>query len=157
MGTIVGIYEESPPFPPEAVHPQAQRYGMHGVEFYAIGGQPDAQDAADKAALVRYAQAHRLKVEQAGFMFNGVRVPTDDHAIILLGLACETLADDEAVVFIDRGINYGEFNGATLRLMRKALAAFITKTFAVLGALLHEIYSDAVSSTQQIDEAAWPA
>ena len=130
---------------------------MHGIEVETIGGPPDSKEVAWKAHLVRYAQEKRFAIERDGFVFGGIRIATDDHAIVLLSLACETLADDELAPFIDNGINYGSFNGATLRLMRKGLAQFVAQSFDVLGALLPKIYSGEIATTQQIDEANWPA
>lgn len=156
-GTIVGIYEVVPPFPPTVIDPAAERYGMHGGFLDAIGGAPDTVEAAEKLRLVRYAQNKRFLVEQGGFSLDGLQIAMDDHAMVLTLLGAATMADTDTVLFIDKGINYGEFTGVQIRGMLAAMKGFLASSFTVLGTVLTGIVSGTITTTEEIDAAAWPS
>lgn len=156
-GTIVGIYEISPPFPATAIDPAAERYGMHGGFLDAIGGAPDEVEAAEKLKLVRYAQEKRYRIEQGGFTLDGLQIAMDDHATLLTLLGGATMSDTDTVMFIDKGVNYGEFTGLQIRGMLSAMKTFLASTFEVLGTVLAGIVAGTITTTAEIDAAAWPS
>jgi hypothetical protein len=60
-------------------------------------------------------------------------------------------------MFIDKGVNYGEFTGLQIRGMLSAMKTFLASTFAVLGTVLSGIVAGTITTTAEIDAAAWPS
>lgn len=154
--TIVGIYETDPPYPATVVHADAVRYGMHGGFIDATGGEPDTVVAADKLRLARYAQVKRDSVEEWGFMQDGLRIGMNEKSTVRTLLGAATLGDAETVTFIENGINYGNFTGVQVRAILEGMKDFMISTFTVLGTVLADIVSGTITTTAEIEAAAWP-
>lgn len=111
---------------------------------------------AQRAALVAYASNKRWEVEVGGFVWNGITVPTDDRAKLLILGASQTMDAADTAPLIIGGVNYGSLTGAQFKALNAAIVGHVQATFPVLGAILADIASNTVITTDEIDAAAWP-
>lgn len=162
------VYGDKPSFPATDQHPDAVRYGPYEIfdNTYwvdAIGDKPANDDVAKciNAAspftqLKRYAAAKRYEAENGGVSVNGIAVPTNDRAKLLILGAASSLADDDATPFIANGVNYGATTGVQFRAINTAIIGHVQASFAVLADVMVGIDAGSITTPEQIDAAPWP-
>jgi hypothetical protein len=104
-------------------------------------------------SLVEYACEARWRREVGGVVFNGLLIPTDDRAKLLILGAAQTLTGDAVAPFIANGVNYGMLTAGQFQAINAAVVAHVQSTFSVLATVLKGIESGAVISAAQIDAA----
>lgn len=109
--------------------------------------EPDGTD------LVAYATFKRWQKEVGGVTLNGVPVPTDDRAKLLILGAAQTMAVDDVAPLVISGVNYGEMSGAQFRAINAAVVAHVQATFPILAGVLEAITAGAITTTAAIDAA----
>ena len=107
--------------------------------------------------LVAYATDKRWRVETGGISFNGILVPTDDRAKLLLLGAATNMAPGSSAPLIVAGVNYGTLTDVQFKAINAAVIAHVQATFSVLASVLAAITAGTITTTQQIDFAAWPS
>mgnify|MGYP000935891103 CR=1 FL=1 len=123
---------------------------------------PDPQpEPPTVAELKAYAAEKRWQVEVGGVLVEvapgvSVPVPTDDRAKLLILGAAQTLTPDATAPFVAGGVVYGTLSGAQFVALHAAVVAHVQATFPVLAELITQIDAGTVTSTTQIDAAAWP-
>src|SRR4051812_22845361 len=68
---------------------------------------PDPAPAPPAVDLRAYASSKRWEVEIRGITVQGLSVPTDDRAKLLILGAAQTLGDSDEAPFVNAGVNYG--------------------------------------------------
>lgn len=129
-----------------------------------LDDRPAPTDAALSSALVTnsaaqlaaYAATKRWQVEVAGVVVNGIRVPTDDRAKLLLMGAATGMADGSSAPLIISGINYGTVTKAEFQAIYAAVTAHTQSTFPVLASVLDQIAQGTITTVDEIDAAGWP-
>lgn len=114
--------------------------------------EPLSPEAA-KAALVVYALNRRWMKEVGGVTINGIRVPTDDRAKLLLLGAAQSMADGSSAPLVVSGVNYGLMSKPQFQAINSAVVAHVQSTFPTLAAVLTDIASGTITSTTAIDGA----
>ena len=107
--------------------------------------------------LVAYSTDKRWRVETGGISFNGILVPTDDRAKLLLLGAATNMAPGSSAPLIVAGVNYGTLTDVQFKAINAAVIAHVQATFSVLASVLAAITAGTITTTQQIDFAAWPS
>ena len=107
--------------------------------------------------LMAYAALKRWQVETRGTMFNGILVPTDDRAKLLLLGASSGMADGSSAPLIVGNINYGMMTKAQFQAASSAVIAHVQATFPVLASAISGINASTITTTAQIDALSWPA
>ena len=154
---VLGVYEIDPPFPATAVHADAVRFYCNNVWVDHTGDRPTDQEVLNMSVLSRYAQEKRHRVEEGGFLHGNLRIAMDDEAMILTLIGAATMGDAETITFIENGINYGNFTGVQVRHILQDMKNFMASTFAVLGTVMADIMAGTITTTAEIDAAAWPS
>ena len=116
---------------------------------------PPLSPEGQRAALVAYATNKRWIVETGGVTVNGISVPTDDRAKLLLLGAAQSMADGTSAPMIVNGINYGVLPKAAFVAINTAVIAHVQRSFASLAAVLAAIEAGTITSTDQINAANW--
>ena len=138
----------------------------HGEHVYPQGGwhwfdSIDAakshfslpQSAPDGSDLAAYAAHKRWQVEVGGMIFNGINVPTDDRAKLLILGTAMTMAEDATAPFIISGVNYGMLSGAQFKAVNVAVVAHVRSTFPALASVLAAIEGGTIMTAEQVDAA----
>lgn len=116
--------------------------------------------APTKSDLENYLAQKRWEIETGGTVFNGMTIPTDDRAKILLEGAAEDLTDTETTSFKVNG-QWATLSGLTMRAVRNAMRAHIKACFAKEAEISSLINSDdpniQITTKAQIDAANWPS
>ena len=128
-------------------------------EYAALldGGVTIAPYVPPPVDLVAYATDKRWRVETGGISFNGILVPTDDRAKLLLLGAATNMAPGSSAPLIVAGVNYGTLTDVQFKAINAAVIAHVQATFPVLASVLAAINAGTITTTQQIDSAAWPS
>ena len=116
---------------------------------------PPLSPEGQRAALIAYASNKRWQVETGGVVVNGINVPTDDRAKLLLLGAAQSMADGSSAPLIVNGVNYGTLPKATFQAINAAVIAHVQKSFASLSTVLAAIAAGTITSSAQIDSANW--
>ena len=116
-----------------------------------------ARLAGASVQLVAYAATKRWQKEVGGIVVNGIPVPTDDRAKLLILGAAQTLADNASAPFVSGGVNYGTLTGVQFRALNAAIVAHVQASFVALADVLSGIKAGSVTTTGQVDAAKWPA
>lgn len=129
-----------------------------GVEFFTRAGQSlqellDEMDQPETVDLRAYAAERRWKKETAGFVWDGVTVPSDDRAKLLLLGAAQTLADDAVSPLIIKGQHVADLTGAQFRALNEAHVTHVQATFETLALVLTGIGTGKITTPDQVDEA----
>lgn len=105
--------------------------------------------------LRRYAADKRWRVETGGIVVGGVPVPTDDRAKVLLMGAASMMADVDTAPYVS-GTTAVTLTGAQFKGLYAALTAHAQAAFAVQTEVLAAIDAGTITTTAEIDAAAWP-
>lgn len=112
-----------------------------------------------KADLVAYTANKRWLVEAGGIVVGGVPVATDDRSKIMI-IGARVKADADANFTAQWKLPSGDFltiNAATIIGISDAVLAHVDASFAAEAAVLAEIAAGTITTTAEIDAAAWPA
>ncbi len=123
------------------------------VKAFIAGGGTVTPYTAPPGDLVAYAANKRWQKEVGGVVINGMPVPTDDRAKLLILGAAQTLADEATAPFVVNGVNYGTFTGVQFQAVNSAVVAHVQATFMTLATVLAGIAGNSVTTTAQIDAA----
>lgn len=107
----------------------------------------------DGTNLIAYAANKRWQKEVGGVTLNGIPVPTDDRAKLLILGAAQTMAVDATAPLVINGVNYGSMTGAQFQVINAAVVAHVQSTFPILADVIALINSNEITTTAQIDEA----
>lgn len=105
-----------------------------------------------KARLSAYASDKRWRKEIGGFNFNGITVPTDDRAKLLLMGAAGGMEDGSSAPLIVGGVNYGTMTKAQFQAINSALTDHVQATFPLLAGAISAINAGTITTVEQIDE-----
>ena len=118
--------------------------------------QPEAEPLspeAQKAALIAWALDRRWRKEVGGVTVNGILVPTDDRAKLLLLGAAQSMADGSSAPLVVAGVNYGLMSKAQFQAINDAVVAHVQATFPVLASVIAGINDGTITSTTEIEGA----
>lgn len=111
-----------------------------------------------KSELLAYAAEKRWKAETAGIAFGGVPVATDDRSKMLI-IGARAKADADAG-FSTRWKTSGGFvdlDAATMISISDAVFAHVDACFAAEDVIAAGIEAGTITTTAEIDAAAWPS
>lgn len=117
---------------------------------------PPLSPEGQKAQLVAYASNRRWLAETGGMTINGMAIPTDDRAKLLLLGAAQSMADGSSAPLVVAGTNYGTLSKAQFQAINTAVVAHVQSTFPVLASAIAAIEAGTITTTAQIDALAWP-
>jgi hypothetical protein len=108
----------------------------------------------DNSALLKsYAAEKRWNKEVGGTLVNGVPVPTDDRAKLLLLGAATSMVDGSSSNLVIAGVNYGVFTKIQIQALNDAVVAHVQATFPLLATVLAGIDAGTITTMEQIDTA----
>lgn len=107
------------------------------------------------AELRAYAADKRWRVETGGVPFSGLRLPTDDRAKTLIMGAAGAMTDAATAPFVV-GSTVVTLTGAQFKAAHQSIVAHVQACFATQVAVLAAIDAGTITTTAQIDAAAWP-
>jgi len=168
-GVVTATDDKEPILLPGALaqdwRPLVLEYPEYDKRTHQIGDPTDVIDsdrvvrtwtvrprALGKDGLVAYAAERRWRKEVGGITVNGITIPTDDRAKLLLLGAAQSMEDDSIAPLIVDGTNYGLFNKAQFQGINSALIAHVQNTFVVLAEILEDINSELITDIDQIDQ-----
>lgn len=120
-----------------------------------LAGYDAALATTRRNRLAVYAADKRWRVETGGIVVGGIAVPTDDRAKVLLMGAASTMADTDTAPYVS-GTQSVTLTGVQFKALYAALTAHVQAAFATQTAVLAAIAAGTVTTTAQIDAAAWP-
>lgn len=116
--------------------------------------------ASEPAATTDELRGHladkRWQVETGGITWNAMPIATDDRAKTLIEGAASSLGDTDSVKFKVAAGTWVDVTGAQLRAIRDAIAAHVQACFAKEAELDAAISAGTITTTAEIDAAAWP-
>jgi hypothetical protein len=121
--------------------------------------EPEPKPEPQPVDLVAYAAQKRWEVETGGIMVAGVPVATDDRSKIMI-IGARVKADADANFTTQWKLPSGDFltiDAATLIAISDAVLAHVDACFAVEATVLAGIAAGTITTTANIDAAAWPA
>lgn len=121
-----------------------------------LAGYPAALAAARGRRLAAYAADKRWRVETGGIVVGDVAVPTDDRAKVLLMGAASMMADADTAPYVSGAVSV-TLTGAQFKALYAALTAHVQAAFATQTAVLAGIAAGTITTTAEIDAAAWPS
>lgn len=105
------------------------------------------------AALKAYAAQKRWEKEVGGIVINGVPVPTDDRAKLLLLGAAQSMPDGSSSNLVIGGVDYGSFTKAQFQAINAAVVAHVQATFPLLASVLTAIEAGTITDKAGVDAA----
>ena len=111
--------------------------------------------AHSSAALTAYLAEKRWNVETGSITVNGLPVPTDDRAKLLLLGASTSMADEDTAPFVTSA-GAVSLTGAQFKALYAAITAHVQACFAVQQSALAAIGNGSITTPAQIDALAWP-
>lgn len=138
----------------------AQRYTQQGRPVppalaAALAGTPTpAPPGLTPEQLAAYASAARYAKETGGITVNGLAIPTDDRAKLLLMGAANEMAATATAPFVLNGV-VTTLTGAQFQAIYQAIVAHVQACFAAEATLLAGINATpaTITTTAQIDSA----
>lgn len=128
---------------------------LRQVEFHNLIVQDYQDPEPTKNELKNYLENKRWQVETGGITYNGLIIPTDDRAKILIEGAAATLSDSDEAKF-KAGSNWIDINGETIRLLLLAITQHVQACFAKEAELFGLIEDEEIANFSEIDNANWP-
>jgi hypothetical protein len=154
----------------EAFHPDAGFVvapadvvvGMRFVdgEFLPPVDSSPPTDNELKEALIAYLKDRRWRVENAGIVAIGVPIATDDRSkMMLIGSRLAAMAAPEtyATPWAALDGTTHQFDAAQMIAVSDTALAHVQACFSLQGELWGAIEAGTITTTQEIDEANWPA
>jgi len=126
------------------------------VKLWISEGNTVAPYVAPPVDLRAYAADKRWRVETGGIPFGGMVIPSDDRAKTLIMGAANAMADAATAPFVI-GSSAVTFTGSQFKAAHAAIVAHVQACFAKQAELLAAINAGTITTTQQIDSAAWPS
>lgn len=108
-----------------------------------------------RLALKKRAAHRRWQVETGGIVVNGLAVPTDDRAKLLIQGAAQTVGDAETKTFVI-GTSKLSMTGLEFQALWAAIVGHVQACFDAQGSLLDAIDADTVTLEAEIDAWPWP-
>jgi hypothetical protein len=112
---------------------------------------PPANPEPAALDLRAYAADKRWRVEVGGLVLNGVTIPTDDRAKLLLLGAAQSMADGSSASLVINGVNYGMFSKAQFQAINAAVVEHVQETFGALATILAGIDGGTITTQAQVD------
>lgn len=127
-------------------------------EYLDEGGAIDAfVEDASKDALKAYAAQKRWEVETGGIIADGIPVPTDDRAKILISARVAKMQDVDTTTFVV-GSTSVTLTGVQMKAINAAIIDFVERCFEVQVAVIGAIDApDGYTTKEHVDAANWPA
>lgn len=97
----------------------------------------------------------RWRVETGGITVNGLSVPSDDRAKLLLLGASTSMADTDTAPFVTSA-GAVSLTGAQFKALYAAIIAHVQACFAVQQTALAAITAGTITTPAEIDALAWP-
>jgi hypothetical protein len=128
------------------------------LAFLAEGGVigPYVEPAPTKDELMAHAAEIRWQRETGGITVNGIPVPTDDRAKLLIKGAADDMADADTANYIS-GSTSVPLTGAQFKALNSAVIAHVAACFAVQAAVMADIEAGTITTKAEIESAAWPS
>lgn len=111
----------------------------------------DEITAAIPSPLIAYAATKRWQQEVGGILYNGLTIPTNDRAKLLVLGAAMTLEDDATVPFIVGGVVYDKLSGTDFRALNAAITKHVQLSFAALASVLASIADGTIKTETDVD------
>lgn len=162
MSQIVAVYSAEPDFPASDQHPEAARYGLGGVWVDAVGGEPTQGEVDDfrnpPPDLNAYANAKYSAQMAGGVNIGGVWVSTTGNGRVdMLGAVSLAQLAPEHVFDWVNGATIIQLTAAQVIALGLAVGAWVQDNYTILGAVRADIALGNITTTAEIDAAAWPS
>ena len=118
-----------------------------------IAAEAAQRTASESVDLLSYANQKKWEKEVGGIVWNGITVPTDDRAKLLILGAAMTLADAETSPMVVAGVNYGMLTGTQFRALNAAVVAHVQATIATMAEVVADIAAQTITTAAEIDAA----
>ena len=153
----VAIDGEEMPFSATAADSEA-----HGREIFAraIAGEfgTVAEYIPPQVDLTAYAAAKRYAVETGGVTVGGVAIPSDrDTQAKLTAAFLLAQVNPQATFQWKAGAGFVTLDAASVGQIAVAIGQFVQAAYATEAAVLAAITAGTITTTAQIDAAAWPS
>lgn len=107
--------------------------------------------------LIAYASAKRYAIETGGIVINGSLIATDRASQSLITGAYNYVKENpDATVNFKAMSGFVELTAAQMVAIANVVAAHVQACFAAEGIVVGAIASGAITTTAEIDAAAWP-
>ncbi|MDE1991665.1 MAG: DUF4376 domain-containing protein [Rhizobiaceae bacterium] len=108
--------------------------------------------------LPAYAAAKRYAVEPGGIVVNGAGIPTDRQSqAMITGAYSYVEANPSTTVQFKTNSGFVEMNAAQVTAIANAVGAHVQASFAEEATVVAAITAGTITTTAEIDAAAWPA
>lgn len=106
--------------------------------------------------LIAYAAQRRWEAETGGIAVNGLPIPTDDRAKLMIKGRADTAVDENEYKLV-MGAFRATLTGLEFKTIHNAITDHVQACFDVQDAVVGDIEVGIVTTFAEIDAASWPA